>query len=42
MRLSGTVMEIWRLKDMYTHVHRHTVDTQTERRTHTWTEWPIS
>jgi len=27
MRLSGTVMEIWRLKDMHT-------DTQTERRTH--------
>jgi len=24
MHLSGTVMEIWRLKDMYTDTHTHT------------------
>jgi len=37
MRLSGTVMEIWRLKDMYTDTHTHT-----KRWTQRQTERPIS
>jgi len=34
MHLSGTVMEIWRLKDMYTDTQTHgTMDTHTDKTT---------
>jgi len=35
MCLSGTVMEIWHLKDMYTDTHTHTGN---DRHTQKWTE----